>query len=172
MKKLKGKRLKEISLADIYQLEHYLFKLYEFLGSKEYVELKDTNAINEEINFIIHSISILKQLLDIDNEIKYVAWRKDDNHELITLYCFRSVEVACLVTGLDPTTIKLTTKALADLHSGISSFENDIKKWSRLGWYIKNASDCQDFLIKDDSYTQYLKVKYGKAEIVTPNGNV
>ena len=39
MKKLKGKRLKEISLEDIYQLEHYLFKLYEFLGTKEYVEL-------------------------------------------------------------------------------------------------------------------------------------
>ncbi len=175
MAKYKSKTKKDLSISDVYQLEHYMFRLFEHMQSDDFLQEKADiqRKIYNELHHIEHTITIFRQLLEEPARTAIVAWKRNDDDPLYRrLYCFTDIKVASLCTGTSPNNIKACATVLRDVYAQEKALNKDIKKWSRNGWYYKYADDCSNFVSGQIGLTQLLKLENGKIKITPPNGDV
>ena len=175
MAKYKPLRKKDLSINDVYQLEHYMFRLYEHMQTEEFIreDSETQRKIYNELHNVEHTVTIFRQLLSKPGLTKIVAWkRNDDDPSHKKLYCFTDIKVASLSTGTSVSSIKACATVLRDVYAQEKSLNKDVKKWSRNGWYYKYADDCSDFISGQIGLTQILKLENGKIKITPPDGDV
>ncbi len=154
-----SKPLLKIKKEDVYQLEHYIFKLIRLFMETQELRLsisnnKQNDLKNELVN-MINNVNIIRKIIEIPDEERYVAWNIQENmldQNNNVFYTFSSSELVCEVFNLTQNQlIKRTSKSL-----------DNVKKYSDSGWafikynqYLKCL--CSDkILIFDDPLNQIL----------------
>jgi hypothetical protein len=124
-----------ISRQQLYQLEHYLFRLGEYVDTPEFKEKNSQQQLNilKELGFMEIAISILRQTFHGGNqEIPVVGWQIDNPNEAegyFKVHYFSCMRVAADCAGT-------TTSRVSAVCNG--------KRKSTAGWNFKLRSEYED----------------------------
>ncbi len=124
-----------ISRQQLYQLEHYMFSLAEYVDTPEFKGMKSSKQLKilQEIGFMEIAISILRQTFNGGNqEIPVVGWQIDNPNEAegyFKVHYFSCMRVAADCAGT-------TTSKVSAVCRG--------ERKSSAGWNFKLRSEYED----------------------------
>ncbi len=154
-----SKPILKINKEDVYQMEHYIFKLTRLFIEAQDLKLNTSNdkqwKIKNELLYMINNVNIIRNIIEIPNEEKYVAWNIRENMMDLsqnTFYTFSSAELVCEIFNLSEDKLKKhTVKEITN----VKKYSNSSWAFMKYNQYLKCL--CSDeILIFDDPLSQIL----------------
>ena len=134
------------------QLEHYRFRLAEYLESPDFKHEISTSvqkAILIEISYIETAINVIKNIIDFNaNDKPIVGWPLDNPNEkdgYLKVYNFTSAALAAKILGLNKAKITSVCNGNITCTGGKHVYCKEQKRRVRKeAWYFKYLSDYNE----------------------------